>query len=726
MLGSSGHWKNILPANVRGRKIVISIIASCLAILLALIAVNALSFIAALAHWRWSASTTPLCTTCFMVSLLFATILAAMSVPSSMIPQLAIRVPSHWPQLTSCNYLHFVDPPLELFPEHAGRELSADEQIQRRDYFCSAILWLLMAGFAALKLLTWWAKACRAYQPARSGSDRSGQYESLGEEDPDSEAHEIHMQPHGETRGTRGTIFLPWYQHLAVHLSCAIPSVLLALAGRLDVQAGVCWEVYLLWLFAVFGSTLPHAICLVVSLPMHREVPDFAGLTISSVLPVVGERLDTFKDWLFVALALSKRTLLSFLLASLGIVILLVSNVYMRAYHAEALARFLMPEWAACYGPKKEGFLTSQTSPAKLAIAVTEDLPQACLQTLFVALYGGSSAQSLFIAISCTKIALCLGLRSLALEREGRYGDSYEAAAEFYRSLQFMAGKLGLHATLGLWAQTNLAKSLGDLGRHEEALDVYRKVLQMSQGHLGPGHPDIVTAKANVAWSLGALGEHEEAKDLLHEVVTARTAAFGSRDADTLDAEAALAWNLTRLKRYDSALQRQEKIFNIRSDMLGQQHEDTLSAQANLAWTFGRLDRHAEALALQEEVFAERRKLLGEWHPDTLRARFYVAVTLRSMGRYKDALKHQREVLAGRKEVLTPKHPDIVRAGLNLALVLGDLGLRSEAMETSLELVAVGSEVLGADDEDVICVQESLESLALETAKPKQPCLARE
>ncbi|CAE6970399.1 klc-2 [Symbiodinium sp. CCMP2592] len=662
---SRRHWKTILPAKILC-KAVISVVASGLAILLALIVANIISFIAALAHMSLLPSRTPWCRICLVCSLLFATVLAAMLVPSSNMPQLAIRIPARWSQVADCSYVHFVTPPLQLFPVHAGHELTTDEKIQRRDYFCSAILCLLMTAFAVLKLLTWFAKACR-YQLANSANDQSGRYQGVCRHDDDPDVQNLlHSQQH------RSTLCVPWYQHLALHLSGAIPAVVFALAGRLDARAGACWEVYLLWLFVVLGSSLLHAICLTARLPMNCEVtvPDFAAITVESVLPVVGERLDTLKDWLFIGLALTKRTLTSFLLAFVGVTILVISNTYMRVYHAAALTRFVMPEQAACCDQKRYGFLTTQTSPAKLAIAITEDLPQACLQSLFVALYGGSSAQSLFIAISCAKIVLCFGLRSLALAQEGRYGDSYEAAAEFYRTLLYVAEKVGLRSTLGLWAETNLAKSLGDLGKHEDALAVHRKVLRTSQELLDAGHPDIVTAQANVAWSLGAVGEHEEALDLLNQVVDARNERFGSRDPDTIDAEAARAWNLTRLKRYDSAINSQTKILNIRKDTLGQQHEDTLNAQANLAWSLGKLARHDEALDLREEVFTERSKLLGERHPDTLRAQSCVAATLQELGRHSEALKHRRQVLEGRREALTPKHPDTVRAEESLKTLL--------------------------------------------------------
>ena len=54
---------------------------------------------------------------------------------------------------------------------------------------------------------------------------------------------------------------------------------------------------------------------------------------------------------------------------------------------------------------QQETFLAKQTAPAKLAVATSEDLPQAMLQSLFVTIYGGSNTQFVFIGISFAKIA---------------------------------------------------------------------------------------------------------------------------------------------------------------------------------------------------------------------------------------------------------------------------------------------------------------------------------
>ena len=45
----------------------------------------------------------------------------------------------------------------------------------------------------------------------------------------------------------------------------------------------------------------------------------------------------------------------------------------------------LTPVKQLCLARRKESFLARNTAPVKLAMALTEDLPQACVQSLFAA-----------------------------------------------------------------------------------------------------------------------------------------------------------------------------------------------------------------------------------------------------------------------------------------------------------------------------------------------------
>ena len=102
---------------------------------------------------------------------------------------------------------------------------------------------------------------------------------------------------------------------------------------------------------------------------------------------------------------MSQRTWLSFIIATLAALVLVFSSFWMRQYHCVALQEMLQPVSHAFCRRQQETFLAKHTAPSKLAVATSEDLPQAMLQSLFVIIYGGSNTQFVFIGISCAKIA---------------------------------------------------------------------------------------------------------------------------------------------------------------------------------------------------------------------------------------------------------------------------------------------------------------------------------
>lgn len=102
---------------------------------------------------------------------------------------------------------------------------------------------------------------------------------------------------------------------------------------------------------------------------------------------------------------MSQRTCLSFIIATLAALVLVFSSFWMRQHHCAALEEMLQPVSHAFRRRQQETFLAKQTAPSKLAVATSEDLPQAMLQSLFVTIYGGSNTQFVFIGISLAKIA---------------------------------------------------------------------------------------------------------------------------------------------------------------------------------------------------------------------------------------------------------------------------------------------------------------------------------
>ena len=267
-----------------------------------------------------------------------------------------IPVPHNWRDCT----LQFVTQPDHIFPWHAGSRLPGAEQELRLKYYTLMMLWLILFSYVFAQTLTMFGqavRACRVY--AARQREVQGQY--------------THSPLVSDDTQTTNWCCAVAYQ-VALNMFCAALSYVAAATGRLDGPHGLCWEVYLLWVSSLLVCSLLQAIVLLVQ-HSGEEMPSLGFATVEAVLPVLGEPLDLFKDWLFVALAVSSRSWSGCVLAALAALVLIVSGTYLQAFHPTDLIKQLAPVQGA-WLPKR-GLLDAQTSPAKLAVAMSEDLPQA-------------------------------------------------------------------------------------------------------------------------------------------------------------------------------------------------------------------------------------------------------------------------------------------------------------------------------------------------------------
>ena len=326
--------------------------------------------------------------------------------------KMSISWSKDWRQLASC--VHLLDRPEHALPLHAGIQLSKSEQEQRFDYYVSSILLLIFASFVLGELLTRLARVSRRLA-AWMRSEPPPSFTPLPVHEPQNE----------ENESGQGFCWHRAFWQLALHIFCATLALLSSATGRLDAHDGLCWEVYEFWVVIMLLIYVLQAVGLVLCLPSDCEVPSLGYPIVQAVLPILGEPLDVFKDWLFIGLAVATQSHFGYILATLGVLVLFISGAYMHAFYSNDLLKQLSPVQAILH--RKVSFLDGQTSPAKLAVALTEDLPQALLQSVFVIVYGGSTLQFLFIGVSCIKIFACLALRAAVLEDAQRHAEAWEA-----------------------------------------------------------------------------------------------------------------------------------------------------------------------------------------------------------------------------------------------------------------------------------------------------------
>ena len=222
---------------------------------------------------------------------------------SQLASNMTIMVPKDWHH---CSW-HSLERPVYILPWHAGIWLGPQEKRRRQEYYVTSMLWLIICTYLLAKLLSLLARAVRRLYASQKGS-----YEPLPE--------------------AASTCFGVVWQ-LGLNIFSASLALLAAATGRLDVNAGCCWEIYELWLAVMLAASLLQAIVFIASRPLECDVPDLGLPTIKAVIPVLGEPLDLFKDWIFVGLAVSSYTWLGNMLAVMGILVLFISGAYMQVHH---------------------------------------------------------------------------------------------------------------------------------------------------------------------------------------------------------------------------------------------------------------------------------------------------------------------------------------------------------------------------------------------------------
>eukprot|EP00435_Cladocopium_sp_Y103_P000129 s4159_g1.t1 len=570
-----------------------------------------------------------------------------------------------------------------LSPLQAGATLEPTQLTFRQDFFLSLLILQLLTAWLLGMSLTFFARICPACRMSAQPS-----YAPIEPE-------------------VQFTFTL--LDHLSFHAFFAGITCLGLMTDSFSVATGTSWELYVLFVGTQTASNVLEALYWAVHLPPDAVVPRFGWPVVSSVLPVLGEPLDTCKDYFFAGIALSTGTWQGLFFAAIAIGILVCSNIYLRNKHRHTLGRDLLAVRKACFPSKAEGILATQTSPTKLAIALSEDLPQAVLQSLFVLTCGGSPTQYAFIGLSIAKITCCLSLRAMALRQDDRHGEASAANIELYQmmifALSFVVGPQ--HSWMLPW-KILLARSLNEVGRHQEALAMYEEVLEVRRQVLGPRHPDTLTTQHCVAFSLGEVGRHQEALAMYEEVLGVRRQVSGPRHPDTLAAQSGVAFSLGEVGRHQEALAMYEEVLEVRRQDLGPRHPDTLTTQHCVAFRLGQAGQHQEALEMFQEVLEVRRQVLGPRHPDTLSTQHCVAFSLGEVGQHQEALAMYQEVLEVQRQVLGLRHPNTLTTQHCVAFRLGEVGQHQEALAMNEEVLEVRRQVLGPRHPDTLTAQHNM------------------
>ena len=67
--------------------------------------------------------------------------------------------------------------------------------------------------------------------------------------------------------------------------------------------------------------------------------------------------------------------------------------------------------------------------------------------------------------------------------------------------------------------QGNIANTLKDLGKHQEALAMYQEALPVFEVTFGPEHPSVADTYYNIGWVLNSDGQYPEALEVCQKAL---------------------------------------------------------------------------------------------------------------------------------------------------------------------------------------------------------------
>ncbi|MFW6339987.1 MAG: protein kinase domain-containing protein [Wenzhouxiangella sp.] len=231
----------------------------------------------------------------------------------------------------------------------------------------------------------------------------------------------------------------------------------------------------------------------------------------------------------------------------------------------------------------------------------------------------------------------------------------------------------------------------------EQGLVYFQQALEAMRETLEPDDPQLGRALLNVASSLGQLGRLEEALAMDRQIVEFFSTTEGRRSRNAIRAMNNMANNLSGLGRTEQARALLVEASELATEALGQDHPITLRTRLNLGSLLARMDQRAEAQAILETVVATRLDLLGPDHPETLGAQEILANILIDRGESDTGLTIIEPVHQRRTALFGPDHPQTMAAARLLGQALVDTGQPERAIEASSAAARFFAERHGLD-----------------------------
>ena len=286
---------------------------------------------------------------------------------------------------------------------------------------------------------------------------------------------------------------------------------------------------------------------------------------------------------------------------------------------------------------------------------------------------------------------------AVTLEQMGRYDEAIEIMQE---ALAWYRENLGEEHSLTLGAREALARLEFARGNHDESFQIYRDVIDDYRRHFGPEHSRVGDVLFQFAVALSVARQNEEAEARFREALAIQEKVFGRDHAVVGRILGRLAVAVSGQGRKDEALEMQQRALAIYK---ANGETDTVHyawAQHEYANILLEADRCDEAMEAEEVAVGILTDIYGADSDRTLTGRHTLALITVTCGDVERGIELTRAVLSDRERLLPEGHPDISISVFNLGFAYRDGGDLEHAMQRLTQACDL-YEAMGAGGDDL-------------------------
>ena len=256
-----------------------------------------------------------------------------------------------------------------------------------------------------------------------------------------------------------------------------------------------------------------------------------------------------------------------------------------------------------------------------------------------------------------------------------------------------------------------LANSLDEMGRVEEAREIYRQILALDSSDLGRWHPMRAGTLSNLASSHARGGEFGAALPLFAEALEVLERSLGPEHPHWAILTSNLATSHLELGRYDEAETAYQAALDLRLRIFGENHLEVTRSWVDLGKTSLVRGEPGKAVEQLQRALVSLEMSLTADHPFRGSALVFLGQAFAQLDLPTQAEEVLRESIEVFEGAYGPEHPILGDSLYHLAELARRQGDRVSAIELLERLVAIRRSAEGVSPEALRQAEEALEDL---------------